>query len=85
MYYVYQLKSEKCEKTYIGYTTNVKERLDEHNQGKSGFTRKHGPWKLIYYEAYLSEKDARRREKELKEKGSKRETLKKQIKFSLKE
>lgn len=38
----------------------------EHNNGKSFFTKSRGPWKLIFYEAYLNKYDALRREKYLK-------------------
>lgn len=50
MYYVYLLKSiNHPDQTYIGYSTNVKARLLDHNQGKSKHTTKHRPWQLITY------------------------------------
>ena len=50
-YYVYLLKSEVCNRTYVGYTTDVKRRLYEHNFTKKGAKRttKNRPWKLILY------------------------------------
>ncbi len=75
MWYVYILYSQKLEKKYIGFTKNLKNRLDEHNSGKSNFTSKGGKWKLIYYEVFLSEKDAREEEIFLKN-GKGRERLK---------
>lgn len=66
MYYVYILKSEKNAKLYKGFTNNLKRRMIEHNNGKSIFTRNNGPWKLIYYEAFISKEDAQREEKFLK-------------------
>ncbi len=66
MYYVYILKSSKHGKLYKGFTKNLKRRLREHNSENSVFTKNNGPWKLIYYEAFISEKDARREEKFLK-------------------
>ncbi len=66
MYYVYILKSERNGKLYKGLTNDLKRRIKEHNSGKSTFTRNNGPWKLIYYETFLSEKDARIEEKFLK-------------------
>jgi len=84
MHYVYKIKSEiRRNRTYLGCTDSLRRRLKEHNRGKNKATRKYRPWKLVYYEAYLSEKDAKQREKDLKGKGSKRATLKKQIKHSL--
>jgi len=35
MFYVYILKSEKDGKLYIGYTNDLKRRLEEHNSGKN--------------------------------------------------
>jgi putative endonuclease len=66
MFYTYVLKSDKNEELYIGYTQNLKTRLKEHNQELNLSTKRYAPWALIYYEACLNEKDARRREKYLK-------------------
>ena len=41
--------------------------------------RKHAGWKLVYYEAYLNEQDARDRERMLKHYGAARGRLKKRI------
>lgn len=51
---------------YKGYTTDLIRRLKEHNQGLNFSTKSKKPWKIIHYEAYLNEKDAKRREKYLK-------------------
>jgi putative endonuclease len=40
----------------------LKKRLREHNQGLNPSTKRYRPWKLIYYEACLNEKDCARRE-----------------------
>ena len=61
-YYVYLLESKKNGELYIGYTTNLTQRLKEHNQGLNFSTKSAKPWKIIYYEACLNEKDAKRRE-----------------------
>jgi putative endonuclease len=66
MYYVYIIKSERNERFYTGYTSNLRKRLWQHNNGKSTYTKSGGPWKVIYYEASLDEEDARSREKYLK-------------------
>ncbi len=83
MYYVYLIKSIGDNTTYTGYSNDIKRRLIEHNLGKVNYTNKHKPYKLIYYEAYLSEKDARRREINLKKKGGQRDFLKENIGDSL--
>ena len=51
---------------YAGCTSDLKRRVTEHNSGKSLYTSKRGPYKLIYYEACISKKDAYAREKYLK-------------------
>ncbi|OGE81069.1 MAG: hypothetical protein A2826_00705 [Candidatus Doudnabacteria bacterium RIFCSPHIGHO2_01_FULL_43_23] len=66
MYYAYILKSEKNGKLYKGFTRDLKRRIREHNSAKSSFTSQNGPWRLIYYEAFVSKKDAEREEKFLK-------------------
>ena len=38
---------------YVGMTTDLKQRLQEHNQGKSSHTAKFGPWRLITYVAFI--------------------------------
>jgi putative endonuclease len=65
-YYVYVLQSLHCEKLYIGYSTNLIARLASHNKGKNKATRPYIPYKLIFYEAFLSKKDAEAREIYLK-------------------
>lgn len=76
MFYVYVLKSEKYDELYIGSTNDLKRRLSEHNAGKSTATKIKRPYKLIYYEAYVAESDARRRESMLKLRGQARRQLK---------
>ena len=66
MFYVYLLESLKNESLYIGRTKDLKKRLEEHNKGLNFSTKRHKPWKCIYYEACLNEKDAERRENYLK-------------------
>jgi len=66
MHYVYILLSKRDNKLYIGYTNNLKNRLQKHNAGKVQATKFRIPLSLIYYEAYLDESDARNRERFLK-------------------
>lgn len=66
MFYTYVLQSDLNNEFYIGYTSNLKKRLIEHNQGLNFSTKKLRPWKLIYYEACVKSSDAKRREKYLK-------------------
>lgn len=64
MYYVYVLKSPK--QFYIGSSSDLKRRFTEHQEGRSKSTKNRGPWKIVYYEASQSKKDALIREKYLK-------------------
>ena len=62
MHYTYILKSINFDKLYIGSTENLRDRLDEHNTGKSKFTKSFLPWKVVYYEAHLTKTLARKAE-----------------------
>lgn len=65
-FYTYVLESLKDGKKYIGFTANLKERIKEHRKGKVFSTKPRLPFKLVYFEGCLEEKDAKRREKYLK-------------------
>lgn len=69
MYYIYIIQDE-FDKIYTGYSSNLKNRLRSHLLGTTTTTAKFVNPKLIYYEAYLSEKLARERETKLKQYGS---------------
>ncbi|MBW8050621.1 MAG: GIY-YIG nuclease family protein [Cytophagales bacterium] len=66
MYYVYVLESQKDEKYYIGYTSNVEKRVEYHNAGLQRSTRHRRPFKLIYKEAFEDKTKALKREKQIK-------------------
>jgi len=85
MYYVYIIKSKKNGRLYTGYSTDLKQRIAEHNQGKSSYTSKLVPWNLVYYEAYLSKDDAQKRERSLKLRSNASLQLRKRIKQSINE
>jgi putative endonuclease len=78
VFYVYVLRSESDSGFYIGFSTNLRARLRQHQAGESFATSHRGPWKLIYYEAYLNQEDALGREKYLKS-GSARRFLRAQL------
>ena len=76
MYYTYVLQSEKNGRQYVGSTDDLKRRIREHNAGIGGaYTSKNRPFKLIYYEAYISYDLARKSERFYKT-GKGREVLK---------
>ncbi len=65
-YCVYILLSRKDDNFYVGYTTDLPRRLDEHFQGRNTSTAPRRPLRLIYCEYHASTTDAHRREKYLK-------------------
>jgi len=74
MYFVYLIKGKyNNDNLYIGYTSNLRRRLKEHDAGADD---------LIYYEAYKNEDDARKRELRLKKYKSAWGQLKKRIERS---
>ena len=83
MYYVYVLKS-KTGKFYYGFTSNLKQRLEEHQKGYNVSTRGE-QWQLVYFEGYLAKNDALRRERNLKDSGQARRWLKERINESIKQ
>ena len=66
MFYVYVLKSQMDGNLYIGYTTNLKNRLQKHQNGEVLSTSPRRPFDLIFYEGYKNMEDAKRREGYLK-------------------
>ncbi len=65
-FYIYVLKSIKDDNLYIGYTSNLVRRVEEHKKGLSFATKFRRPFKLIYFEGCTDEQDAKRRERYLK-------------------
>jgi len=66
MWYVYVINSAKSGYWYTGSTNDLRKRFEQHDTGKSTYTKSRGPYKLIYYETSLNEQDARSRELYLK-------------------
>jgi putative endonuclease len=81
-FFIYILESETTGGIYIGHTSDLERRLEEHNNpqmGKNRYTRKQkGPWRLIYSEEKKSRSEAMRRERFLKS-GQGREWIYKDI------
>ncbi len=76
MYYVYILKHPTKDRIYIGFSTDLRSRMKDHQSV-------HRDWKLAYYEAYASQGDARERERRLKAYGNVKQLLRKRIMRSL--
>jgi len=79
-YFVYILENTEDKTWYIGFTQNLKQRIQDHIHKKSPYTsKKTGKWILIYCELYRNKKDALGREKFLKS-GSGHKYIQKQLK-----
>jgi putative endonuclease len=84
MYYTYVLFSQKSKRLYIGFSSNLKDRIADHNAKRGGkYSRSNAPFQLVYYEAYLAKEDATKQEVFYKS-GYGREVLNDKIKKSLK-
>jgi len=65
-YYIYVLYNSNKNFIYIGYSESLKERVVKHNAGEVKSTKAYLPLILIFYEAYRTKSDAKRREVYLK-------------------
>ena len=83
MYYVYILIEQKTGNKYIGYSSNLRQRIASHKAGSAAKVTSNGQWHLAYYEAYISRKDAIARERKLKHYGNARTHLFARMKDSI--
>ncbi len=73
MFIVYALYSEKYNKIYIGYTSDLPDRLKSHNElATKAWTVKYRPWTLVYTEEFETKAEAMKREKQLKSAAGRR-------------
>ena len=68
---VYILQSVEDKSFYIGFTSNMKQRLEYHNSGKSRYTSRKMPWIIVYEELYDTRSEAMKRERFLKKQRNK--------------
>jgi putative endonuclease len=71
-FYVYVLRSIKDQMFYVGFTKNLRKRVQSHNAGLVPSTRGRAPLDLVYWEGCLNQTDATKREKYLKSSWGKR-------------
>jgi len=83
MHYVYLIQSEKNHKFYVGFASNLKQRIEKHNAGRVQSTKAYMPYKLVYFEGFQSKKDALIREKKLKHHGQGIRRLKERLTNSI--
>lgn len=81
-YYVYILLSLKDKRFYVGFTNNLKNRLQQHARGEVRSTKNRRSLKLIHYEYFIDKQDAMAREVFLKS-GFGRDQMRKSLKRTL--
>jgi putative endonuclease len=52
--------------SYVGYTSNIQNRILQHNSSKGAKFTKGKKWKLVYFEKYQNKVDAMKNEYKLK-------------------
>tara|TARA_A100001011_G_scaffold220670_1_gene228624 strand:- start:230 stop:481 length:252 start_codon:yes stop_codon:yes gene_type:complete len=77
IYYVYLIKTinSRINKTYVGYTNNLRNRLDKHNSNKGARSTKGFKWILIYKKKFISKSKAMSYEYKLKKNRKKRNEI----------
>jgi len=68
-FFVYIIKSTTSGKTYTGFTTDLENRLKQHNGNVGGYTKNRGPWEIVWFGAFRERQLAEKFEMYLK-KGS---------------
>jgi putative endonuclease len=59
MFYVYIIRSlSSPDQEYTGFSEDLKQRIKDHNSGKSSYTSKYLPWKLVWYSAFPAKETA---------------------------
>jgi putative endonuclease len=83
MHYVYVLQAlDDRNVFYLGFSSNLKQRVKTHNAGTNASTARYS-WRVVYYEAYVKEGAARRREATLKRSSSLRSALMRRVRRDL--
>ena len=72
MYTVYILYSKKSSRYYVGQTSDIKDRLERHNQGRSKSTKFGIPWSIVLQREFSTRSEALILEKQIKNRGAKR-------------
>jgi len=78
VYFVYMLLAKRKGKliSYVGYTSNLENRLNKHNNSKGAKFTKGSLWNLIYFKKYLDKRSAMKDEYKLKKDYKLRKKLK---------
>ena len=75
-YSVYIIYSSESDRYYCGFTSNLQQRVSQHNDpdfdAAKTTSRYKGPWVLIWSQGYESKSEALKKEKSIKKRGIKR-------------
>ena len=55
---VYILQSKKDQSYYVGYTTNLKRRIEDHNSGSNKYSSSKKPYELAWYCVFKNKQKA---------------------------
>ena len=82
-YFVYVIGADTNSQlvTYVGYTNNLRKRLNLHNTGKGAKFTRGRRWKVIYTEKYVTKKEAITREYYIKKNRKFRNLIKESYKW----
>ncbi|WP_426062810.1 GIY-YIG nuclease family protein [Flavobacterium sp. DSP2-3-1] len=72
MFYTYIIFSKTLDKYYIGSCENIENRLNDHLNSRSTYTKVAKDWILVYFENFDSRSLAVQREMEIKKKKSRK-------------
>jgi len=72
MHTTYILYSENIDTYYVGSTSNIGDRLKRHNAGRSTYTKRGIPWRIVYQKDYLTKSEAYRAELFIKSQKSRK-------------
>jgi len=65
-YFVYIIQNKDNGKIYTGFTSDLDNRLRQHNENISGYTKNKGPWKVVWFAGFESKILAEQFERYLK-------------------
>jgi putative endonuclease len=69
-YFVYVLWGQSARRIYVGVSESPTQRLNQHNEGRKGWTSRYRPWVLVHSERSENFREARKREIELESQKS---------------
>ena len=85
MFTVYILYSNKVNKFYVGYTSDIHLRLSQHNDALSKYSKSGIPWQIIYTIELVEKREAIILEQRIKKNGAKRYLERNNIKYNINE